>query len=231
MRTRLLYIILLLGISTGTFAQHNEFQKLRDTFLAAMKQKPNLTAYLDGRRSFVNSKAVNVLGAFIGYSYGRRVDVGLGYYQTAFATKYELKINKGTPLEMTGTRLINFNYLAGKVDYTFYKTKHWEFSVPLSLGVGEGLIIDSLPNKNSNTRITIIPLETGISGIYLFYDWFGFSSGLSYRLNLTHWQYFNDFSAMNYTFGFSIRFGTLWRHVKKGPKHWYNGCRSSCCLF
>ncbi len=201
--------------------------------MAAIKKKPTLTAYLDGRSSFVNSSPANVFGLFVGYNYGRRVDVGLAYYTTAFSKQYDITINKGTSFELKGTRSTTFGYLAAKVEYTFYKTKHWEFAVPLSLGIGKGFIEDFFvsPSKVTKTTLTIVPLETGISGIYLFYDWIGVSAGLSYRLNFTNWQYFNEFTAMNYTGGISIRFGTLWKHIKRGPKHWYKGCRNSCCLF
>ena len=230
LKTRFFIIIILVCTVSHSFAQHHEFLKLKDTFLSAMKQKPNLTAYLDGRSTLVNGFKANVFGAFVGYSYARRVDLGLAYYKTAFSTPYDAVINKGTPIERTETRVVNFDYLAAKIEYTFYKTKHWEFAVPLSIGLGNGHIL-KMSNDTLTTNLIIAPIETGITGIYLFYDWIGISAGLTYRLNLTRWDYFNEFTAMNYTGGISIRFGSLWRHVKKGPKHWYRGCSNSCCLF
>jgi len=212
----------------------SEFKSLCDTFLCAVKKKPSLTGYLDGRRSFVNSFPANVFGIFGGVNYGKRLDVGLAYYTTAFSTPYDVTINKGTAFEYKALRKITFEYLAIKADYTFYKTKHWEFSVPISIGRGNGHIYNYHTDTNklyNYTDLKVMPLEMGVTGIYLFYDWIGLSSGLSYRLNLTNWQYFNEFTALSYTAGVSVRFGTLWRHVKKGPTHWYKGFRGACCLF
>lgn len=226
----LFFIIIIVCTLSHTFAQNNEFLKLKDTFLSAMKQRPSLTAYLDGRSTLVNGFKANVFGAFVGYSYARRVDLGLAYYKTAFSTPYDAVINKGTRTERTEARVVNFDYLAAKIEYAFYKTKHWEFAVPLSIGLGNGHIL-KMSNDTLTTNLIIAPIETGITGIYLFYDWIGISAGLTYRLNLTRWDYFNEFTGMNYTGGISIRFGTLWKHVKKGPMLWYRGCRNSCCLF
>lgn len=231
LKRQILFIsILILGYSNNILAQNDKgFKIFKDTLLAAFKKKPSLTGYLDGRRSFTNSAKANVFGIFGGVNYGNRVDIGLGYYFIDRWANYPTILNRGTPYEIKANRTVKFNYWAIKTEYTFYKTKHLEFAIPFVIGVGKGIIQnfyrDTLKLINE-INLPLIPIESGISGVYLFRDWIGVSAGLSYRLNLTHWAYFNEFSSINYTFGISIRFGRIWRHIKNGPKDWINGCKS-----
>ncbi len=155
----------------------------------------------------------------MGLNWGGRVDLGFCFYNSYNEPRFPVYLKKGTPLADTFYRQIYFNYISLRAEYTYYKTRHWEFSVPVSIGLGKGNIDDfdkvgTLYSPRPSRKAAIVPLEVGVSGVYLIWKWLGLSAGLSYRANLSNFKHYEEFSAMNYTFGVSVRFGTLYKMAK-----------------
>lgn len=204
--------LLALGVGQGQSA-------LRDSLHKYFNEKPSLSVYFDGKNSFITSLPSKMFGLFAGVNYAGRLDIGLCIYNSYNEPLLPVYRFKGTPKADTTYRKLFLTYASARAEYIYYKTRHWEFSVPVSVGIGSGVIYDydrqdSTYIQLKRTPNTLVPVEIGINGIYLIWRWLGISGGLSYRINLTHFEHFDELSTMNYTFGLSVRFGTLYKMAK-----------------
>ncbi len=203
-----------------------------------LKEKPKFTGYLDGRNSFAEATRNNIFGAFIGASFANRIDLGLAYYQTVNEPPVLNLRNEGTPSQDSFVSFTKYNYFALRFSYMFHKSKKWEISVPYAFGIGTGninnyyiksmnkgaFVLDSLPYQSYSMKLA--PFELGIDATYLITPWFVFSAGMGYRLNMRHFEYNRNFSAVYYRYGFGIRFGYIYKKIKKT---WVG--RKCCCFF
>lgn len=194
------------------------FQEWKDTIQASLKEKPGLTGYFDSRTSFTQNSPVSVFGMFGGLSYGRRVDIGLAYYNSINEKPIRVIRNAGLPWQDTLYRTIGLGYVCVRGEYTFYRTRWWEFYFPLHVGLGTGSIYETWKENGATYRsqhqTILLPIECGVSGIFLITKWFGISGGLGYRFNLTSFNHYNSFSNIYYSLGFSLRTGTIYRMMK-----------------
>ncbi len=219
MRNRSLLLIILLPLFASYKSNAQSDHPIRDSLTKYFKEKPSISTYLDGKYSFIESFPSKMFGLFMGLNWGGRVDLGFCFYNSYDEPLPPIYLKKGTPLADTFYRNIYFNYTSLRAEYTFYKTRNWEFNVPVSIGVGKGNIDDfdkvgEHYSPRQSQKATIVPLEVGANGIYLIWKWLGMSAGLSYRANLSNFKHYEEFSAMNYTFGVSVRFGTLYKMAK-----------------
>jgi hypothetical protein len=91
----------------------------------------------------------------------------------------------------SGTDSINvplkFRYISYYFDFVFYKTRHWEFSVPLQIGAGDS----RFEYKYNGAKFVedeglVVLYESAIAGEYKLLKWFGLGAGIGYRLMIVN---------------------------------------------
>lgn len=210
MQKAFILLFFLGGYSVASNAQ------IWDSIKVALKSKPSLVGYFDGRSSFVQGRPVSVFGGFVGLNYANKLDIGLSLYSSKNPVVFTDYRFKGSPKQTFIYRTIDFSFIGPRVEYLIHKTKHWEITVPINLGFGTGRITetDTVTNYFKQLSASIIPLEAGVSATYLFNRWFGFNAGMGYRLSLVNNKYFSHFTNIYYSYGFSIRYYTLYKIIR-----------------
>jgi hypothetical protein len=156
----------------------------RDSIRISLQRKPEFSAGLDSRRSYLRGKPIDIFGLRIGADY-RKTAGYIGLYSTVFQ-------------DQTNDRYEYF-YLSGIGEYRWFKNYRWFLAQTVQMGVGTANLSLKNPNGTYDYRdLMLIPIETGVSATYRVWRYFGLSAGLGARFSLTPNSYF---SASYYTFG------------------------------
>lgn len=164
------------------FAQYDKGEHLifEDEFKKSFKAKPKLDVKFDNRFSFIRDNDVKTIGIKVGLSFRRKFKVGLGLNQMllpvetfAFNDKDE-----SVPVEL------EYSYFSPYIEYVYYNTRKWEFSLSTQLGFGGA----SYQFKNSNGKKTklvqsaVLSYEPAMLIDYKIIRWIGIGTGIGYRM-------------------------------------------------
>lgn len=135
MRRLTRYILLCFWVTFGVArAQY------MDTLKVAFRGKKTLDIGFDTRNSFVDNTRMSVQSIKLGVLFGRKISMGIGYAWLNRRTPvfdrtsyYDPDLNKDTFI----TRRLTFSYFRFYVNYVYYKSRRWEFSIPLQAGIGK----------------------------------------------------------------------------------------------
>lgn len=180
---------------------------VRDTIRLWFAAKPTLTMSLDGRNSFIGSAPASVLGARIGWDYGRVAVFG-GFYTLRRNIVSLQSIRNGDTLY----RKLGMSYASATFEYLLYKDTRWELKVPVQLGIG----LASRTNirngvQEVTTRVPMLPLEAQVTALYRFMRYAGLYAGLGFRMANGAGPSFN---GSIYSMGISVFTGTLYRDLR-----------------
>ncbi len=159
------------------------------------------------------------MGAKLGLTYGKRVDFGMGYHQLySRATSFDKQIYfvnaLGKPDSATAT--LKMYYISVYAEYVFYKTKHWELSMPLQIGSGKSFYEYESGNKKKTDAIWHFIYEPAVSIEYKLVKWFGIGSEIGYRFMLTPERRLNQkFTSPTYAFSAHLYYNELFKLFKK----------------
>ena len=205
-------IILLLFLLSSCF--QTRAQPTLDTIKFCLQQKPHPFVSLDSRNSFIDNSLVNIFGIKGGLRYNKRLSFGLGYYQlynppgNLHEDLYYIN-SLGKPyIIQKGLKMF---YFAANVDYAFYRTKHWELSMPLQIGIGKTFYqytengIKHKTNQSAN-----FVYEPTISVDYKIVRWVGISADFGYRFMVTQNRKLNQqFNSPIVAFGIAIYYSEI----------------------
>jgi hypothetical protein len=178
------------------------------------KSKPKLFFEFNNRGSFVQNRTAAVSAFLVGASYSKRVKFALT------GGKVTSKVYKNIITSSGNTSLGILQMWFGGIhfEYSYFKTNHWEISLPISLSLSFSNYSFTDENKtkitDTNPGITYEALTTVI---YKPFYLVGFGGGVGYRLS-----YFDDiyltksFTSIIYKVGFKIYIGELINKLKKG---------------
>lgn len=79
---------------------------------------------------------------------------------------------------------LRFAYISPYIEYTFHKTKKWEISIPVQLGIGAARY-EYEDNAGVFVRQKdrlVIMYEPAMTAQYRFISWAGIGAGVGYRL-------------------------------------------------
>lgn len=154
-----------------------------DSIKASLKQKPKFTFRFDNRNSFISTKSPVINGFKVGIEFAHTLRLGTGYHRLASDFYKPQIIKSNSSVVDTVKSLLKLNYISNYVEYVFYKKNKWEFSFPLSIGIGN-THYEFLYNNTEfqrDKKIVVI-CETGVSGDYKLFSWIGIGMGAGYRL-------------------------------------------------
>ncbi|HEX8514946.1 MAG TPA: hypothetical protein VF868_02015 [Bacteroidia bacterium] len=193
-------------------------QPTLDTIRDCLKQKPQLFAKFDGRNSFIENSRARIFGFKLGVSYGKRLHFGLGYNQL-FPNSDAFDKILYVPHSYNDLRPVTANlhmyYVSAHAEYTFYKTRHWELSMPLQFGVGKSYYTYRyLGYKEKTEEAFNFIYEPAISIEYKIVRWVGIGADAGYRFMITKDSHLNDnFTSPTYAFKLLIYYGEIFKSI------------------
>ncbi len=179
---RPLFILIFIVVNSPLLAQNK--WSIQDSFQIYLQRKPELSAGLDSRHSYITGTAINIFGARAGADYKKMAFYG-GLYGTAFQDE---RFNS-----------YNYIYLSGQTEYRWYKSYKWLLLQTIQVGVGSADL--KLLQQNSDYKYIsklIVPIETGVLSSYRVWKYVGVSAGVGARFSMVPGTFF---SSSYYTFG------------------------------
>lgn len=187
--------------------------QLMDSIKLALKSKPRISFRFDNRHSFVSTTSAKINAIKVGAEYDKVFRMGIGYNQLySTITRDEVLRNNGIPFD-TVKSYLKLWFISAYTEYVFFLTKHWEFSVPLQLGVGYSKFNYTYNyEKMTNRRHIIANYEAGINGHYKLLPGLGIGLGMGYSLILVDNPAINEnFNTPIYSFKIKLFLGELYR--------------------
>jgi hypothetical protein len=176
-------LIIFFFIVCATSGKTQILDTLRDLF----KHKYNIDGRLESRLNFIDHQVTSVTGLRLGIAFKRklRLGVGLSWLRTRVSKDFYSKNSLGKT--DTVTRYMKFYYLCYYADFVFYKTKHWQLSVPIQVGTGRSWFQDQTGFKlSSKPKYFLLLYEPGITVQYKLTKWVGLGTDVAYRFVLRY---------------------------------------------
>jgi hypothetical protein len=179
------------------------FGQLFDPIRKSLKEKPTYDIRLSTHNAFVANQFAKIKGVKLGLSYNKIFKFGIGY------SWMKSKITSIYDNDSVNLRL---NYILAYVDYTFYQTKYWDFSLPIQMGIG---LLDYKTNdKIRKARSGVAFYEPSMAFDYKFLKYFSAGVGFGYRLAIKNREPITErFTSPIYTIRFKIEFGKMYKDV------------------
>jgi hypothetical protein len=157
-----------------------------DSLHEVFRHKSSIDARLESRYSFINNQITSVTGVRLGVAFQRKLRIGGGL--SWLETDYEVTFHPRNIYGKTDTlnRFLKFGYMCFYIDFVFYKTKHWQLSVPIQAGAGLlWLQKGKLYNVYGGDRKYFLALyEPGITAQFKIFKFFGLGADVAYRFSL-----------------------------------------------
>jgi hypothetical protein len=197
MRWSTLIFAITISTSTPLHAQ------MLDTLRNCIRKGVAFTATLDTRKSFVSAQSARIWGFKFGAEFGGRLTIGGGWNTHTPGLKKSIYLNDSLGQPDTATSVLHLDYISYYIKYVFYKSKRWKFSViPFQIGFGNSRYEYDFEGKtNIRSQRGVIVYETGLSGSYKIFRWFGIGADLGLRLMLRNNQALTEnFNSPIYSF-------------------------------
>ena len=182
---RLFFIIIIFLITSFSqlSAQYDKSKSdvFEDRFLTSFGTKPSLDVKFDSRFSFIRNVNVKTFGMKVGLNFNHRFKLGLG--ANSMITASTTKIAN---LDDTVAVSIDYSYWSPYMEYVYYSSKKWEFSLMVQLGVGEAKYSfrDIYGELKSGFNTFIITYEPAMQIDYRIIPWVALGTGIGYKMEL-----------------------------------------------
>ncbi|MBU0763648.1 MAG: hypothetical protein KJ607_02310 [Bacteroidetes bacterium] len=205
--TRLFFFTILIILTFSVKAQ------FLDTIREGMTHRPKFSCRFDTRNSFISTRRARISGVKIGIEFDNIFRIGGGFNWLNSEILKDIEITSGNGLTETVPGELKFMYVSYYVEYVFYRTKKWEFSLPVQAGIGTAFhkyINEGSPVKTG--RKLCLVYETNISGHYKFIPWLGVGVGIGYRFMPVGNKAFDySFNSPIYILKLKVFFGDIYR--------------------
>jgi hypothetical protein len=186
--------------------------QLFDSIKYFVSKKPTIDFRLDSRNNFISSRKASTFGIKLGFDYNSRLRIGLGYnfLRTNF---YERTIIGIPPNRQVRSYRLTLQYICFYVDYVYYNSRKWTFSVPVQVGLGQTSSVGIFPafEKRRNDSSPIMLYEPCLSGEYRVLPWFALNANAGFRIVLLKGASFRQkLTAPMYVAGVSIYWSMLY---------------------
>ncbi|MBI3500956.1 MAG: hypothetical protein HY063_04100 [Bacteroidetes bacterium] len=198
--------------------------QVEDSIRVAFHSKPKLIGGINTKNTFINGFRSPIYTAYAGLDFNHTVRIGAGL-SWLHLSPYE-NGRDNTPFYLTQTFSdtsgvhevhpeLQFRYINLFFEYVYFKSKKWQFSVPLQIGIGgSSYQYNYNGKKNSEDAHTILLYEPTVSGQYRIIKWFGVELDVGYRIMLvTNKNIKGKFDSPIYNAGIVIYWGELYRMV------------------
>lgn len=201
------------GVALGANAQQSPFfAGMRESF----KHKPKPDVRLDTRNSFITSRVARIRGVKLGLDFNKTVKLGLGYNWLSSDVEVKRSYTAANGEQYAAPFKLHFGYVSPYFEYTFYRDKRWEFSIPLHLGIGAARFryTDDVGAEYTTKGVGVLLYEPYMTALYKPIRYLGVGVGTGYRLLLVgNRQLPGNLNSPIYVFKFSFFAGELWNDV------------------
>lgn len=193
------------------FYSMNSSAQLRDTILKAFKEKPTLYGNYGSNYAFISNQFNGILNVKLGLDFSSSVKFGVAYN---WNKKGMIKQN---PIPSFDESKLYMRYISIFFEYTYFKTYHWEASIPAQIGIGNIFYNNTDSGNSVKTEKKWFVLYEPITTIqYRFLKYFAAGGGIGYRLVIpTRVGGYDQFSSVLFVVKSKIYFGEAWRDFKK----------------
>jgi hypothetical protein len=209
-----------------------------DTLRYFLKHKYSIDVRLESRNSFIDHELTSISGVRVGLSFKRKLRLGGGisWLKTDGYSWLKTNITKDFYVTSNGkteivSKYLKFVYACHYLDFVFYKTKHWQLSLPIQVGTG---FLWFQQNKsyslvNGEPKYLLFLYEPGITLQYKFFKWFGCGADIAYRFAIQDRNKTGEqLSSPSLTFKALFWFDQLFYEIfpdnvltkKFGPAYW-----------
>jgi hypothetical protein len=182
-----------------------------DSIPQILSGKFGIDARIESRNSFIDYQLVSITGLRAGLSFQRKLRFGVGLSwldSDVISAVPAVQLPGDTALRK---RLIKLAYFCVYSDVVFHKTKRWQLSVPLQVGLGSSWLEDPSsddPSKDQPSQLLLL-YEPGISAQYKFFRWFGAGADIAYRFTVRNSAVADRLSSPTYSFKVLVWFDQL----------------------
>ena len=164
-----------------------------DSIRTSLHTRPSLTGGFGTNTSFINGYVSPVFTAYGGVDFNHHIRFGIGLSWLQLAPYNKRRDNTPFYLDKIITDpqgrsdtvhpALSFRYVDLFGEYIFYKSKRWQFSIPLQLGIGNSKYEYSYKRISvTESRHLIFLYQPAVSGYYRVFKWFGVGLDVGYRL-------------------------------------------------
>jgi hypothetical protein len=218
MLKRFLFLLFLL-ISLRGSAQ------LYDSLHAYLRKPPWIDGGIGTVQSFFYGFKAPIGYVNIGMSFAGRLRFGIGYSklltpkysgritddQIPFYEK-KILVNSSGIMDTVPSKL-HFNYFMYYMQYVFYKTKRWNFSVPLRFGFGQTKYQYDFEGKEVDEQKHFMFIyHPAVAFDYAIFRWLGFYTELGYKFTVIDLKNIKkNFNSPVYSFGFFLYYSRIYK--------------------
>jgi hypothetical protein len=210
------FFILFIGFYS--FESHSQ---IVDSIQSAFQTKPRFIGGLATKNTFINGFNSPIYTARVGLDFDSRIKLGFGvswlkllkYEVGKNNTPFYIDINAGVD-ELHPA--LQFRYANLYIEYVYFKTGKWEFSIPIQVGLGDSRYKYSYNDENIiMARHIIFLYEPAVSGQYKIINWFGVGLEVGYRIMIiSNKNIGSKFNSPVYDIKTIIFWGELLKKVK-----------------
>lgn len=163
-------------------------QKQKDEFFydigQALKKKPTFSFRFDNRNSFITNYRAWIYGIKLGLEYDNKIILGIDFSMLHTGIYVEQTIEQDNDTYIVNSKL-HLEYGSVFAEYIFYRTRKWDFSLPIQIGAGTSYFSYNIDGvKHKNNMAPIIMYEANITGRYKIFKGLGVGTGIGYRIML-----------------------------------------------
>lgn len=225
-RIRLLGLVLL----SSSFG----FGQYMDTLRSAFASRKSLDFGFDSRNSFTDHDRTEIQSIKLGVEFGNKISIGTGYAwlnsKTPVLEPYSFR-DAFTGRDTSVTRRLTFGYVRFYASYVYYRTKNWEFSIPLQIGIGSiGYKYRYGTNEVRMREGYCFLYEPEVDVRFKPLRWLGIEGDIGYRFLLKNNSFIkHTFNSPLVSLGVFIVWnevalmafpGNAWVQEKLGPSEW-----------
>ncbi|MFH1005090.1 MAG: hypothetical protein V1781_06310 [Bacteroidota bacterium] len=164
-----------------------------DSIQISLQQKPCLIGGFSTKSSFIDNFRSPIFSMHIGVDFDNRIRICGGiswlnrspYSNTKNNAPFYFEKIIIDSLGNTHTlhSALRFVYFDSYIEYVFYRTTKWQFSIPLHFGIGDTRYeyIYKSEKKIESKKIVFLYQPT-VSGHYKIFKWFGVGADVGYRM-------------------------------------------------
>lgn len=184
------YILLFILTIFFSLVSAQEEHHFEDSLRHHMSFRPKVDFRFDARNSFISATRVKFWGFKIGFQYNNKVRIGIGL-NTMLKPAPVQRFYPSNELQLTDTVDANLSivYWCIYIDYVFHRTKRWELSMPVQLGIGGSSYeyVDAKDGltKNINQKGVML-YEPGFMATYSPIRYVGLGLGIGYRFMIVN---------------------------------------------
>lgn len=141
-----------------------------DSIKTSFRYKPKPDFRIETRNSFITNFLARIAAVKAGVSFNKTLKLGIGYNWLFSSIERKTEGASGE---------LKFSYLTPYIEYSFHKTKKWEFSV--SALVGAGIAYYDFGTNNNRVQPVLL-YEPYMTADYKIFRWLGIGFGAGYRL-------------------------------------------------